>query len=125
VGYVPYLQFDEITSTQLAVDGEIKERKVSDVAAQLKSDSDRPDVFQPERRFLSCQLPFVPWFMMKNYSIGFHDDLLLRRMITVRVLAEWNQDLRQISYCCCPNPRGMTQSRHEHSDSVGKTVLLK
>jgi hypothetical protein len=93
VRYVSHLQFDEITSTRLAIDGDIKKCKVSEVTAQLKSDSDRPYVFQSERRFLPCQLSFVPWFMMKNCSIGFHDDLLLRRLITVRVLVAWNQDV--------------------------------
>jgi hypothetical protein len=32
------------------------------MASDLKSNPDRPNLFEPEGRFLSDELAFVPWF---------------------------------------------------------------
>ena len=60
VGDVPYAHFDQIAGSQLAVDGEIKQREIAGRAAKLEADADRPDIAKPEGCFLTYEFAFVP-----------------------------------------------------------------
>jgi hypothetical protein len=51
---------NEIATTKLAIDGEVKERKVSNAAFDLKLSTDRPDVLGAKRRLRSDDLSLVP-----------------------------------------------------------------
>src|SRR5271154_890120 len=53
-------QPDQITPSQLAVDGEVKQREFPGPMIQLQSNPDGPDLLQLQRRFLAEQLAFVP-----------------------------------------------------------------
>ncbi len=46
-------QSDEVTSTKLAVDGEVEERQVAEVACKFEPRSNGPDLFGQKRAFLS------------------------------------------------------------------------
>jgi len=77
---VPHFQFNKITCSKLAIDGQIKQSQFPDLPIQLKTNPNGPDVFQLEWRLLSCQFSFVPWFMMIYGNIGFHDSISLRKV---------------------------------------------
>jgi hypothetical protein len=49
------LEGNDITPTQLAVDGEIKHRQIARIAPDLKFGSDRPDMLRAERRLYLFQ----------------------------------------------------------------------
>jgi hypothetical protein len=51
---------DDITASQLAVDGEIEHRQVSSTSFDLELGPDRPDMLWPQRGLCSNQLAFVP-----------------------------------------------------------------
>src|SRR5436190_17870189 len=53
---------DEIAAAQFAVHGEIKQREIAGAMIQLQSNSDGPDLFQLQRRLLTQQFAFVPWY---------------------------------------------------------------
>ena len=51
---------DDVTAAQLAVDGEIEERKIALPVRHLQLRPDRPDVARPQRRLGADELAFVP-----------------------------------------------------------------
>jgi hypothetical protein len=53
---------DDITTPQLAVDGQIEHGQITDSLVDLELGPDRPDVFLSQRRLGSNQLPFVPGY---------------------------------------------------------------
>jgi hypothetical protein len=44
--HVPDSKLDQIASPQLAVDGQIEQRKIADTVADLQPDADGPDVLE-------------------------------------------------------------------------------
>ena len=60
VGDITDAQGHQIAATQLAVDGEIKQAKVTDLGRQLQTNPDGPDFLQLERTFLADDLALVP-----------------------------------------------------------------
>ena len=53
---------DKIAAAQFAVDDEIEQREISGAMIQLQSNSDGPDLCQLQRRLLTQQFAFVPWY---------------------------------------------------------------
>ena len=60
MGHVHDLKPDEIAASQLAVNGQIEQSKVSGAAGQLEANSNRPDLMQLQWRLLPDQLALVP-----------------------------------------------------------------
>jgi hypothetical protein len=56
------LKGDDIATSQLAVDGQIEHGQITRSLVDLELGPDRPDVFLPQRRLGSNQLPFVPGY---------------------------------------------------------------
>jgi hypothetical protein len=52
----------DITTPQLAVDGQIEHGQITDSLVDLELGPDRPDVFRPQGRLGSNQLSFVPGY---------------------------------------------------------------
>jgi hypothetical protein len=67
-------QINEITATQLAIDGRIEHGQVSNLMQILQMNSASPEVFRLEVRRLPDQLAFVPGFPCVCY---FHADSFL------------------------------------------------
>jgi hypothetical protein len=51
---------DEITTSQLAIDGKIEQSQITNLQGYLKPDANCPDFLQLEWWFLACQLALVP-----------------------------------------------------------------
>jgi len=51
---------DDVTATQLAVDGEVEQCQIAHLLLDLERGADCPNVFLPQRRSGSDQFPFVP-----------------------------------------------------------------
>jgi hypothetical protein len=62
-GDIVYLQPDEVTGTEFAIDRQIKEGQVAAAVRHLKSDADRPDFLKLQRWLLADELAFVPWVL--------------------------------------------------------------
>jgi hypothetical protein len=60
----------EITTTQLTIDSEIKQRQVANAAFDLKPSPDGPDVLGAKRRLRSNDLSLIPWNTLRD---GFDD----------------------------------------------------
>src|ERR1700737_2198677 len=58
--YVVDLQADEIATSELAVDREVEQGKISFPALQLKPNPNGPDIFRLERALLADQAALVP-----------------------------------------------------------------
>jgi hypothetical protein len=58
--YVVDLQADEIATSELAVDREVEQGKISFPALQLKPNPNGPDIFRIERALLADQAALVP-----------------------------------------------------------------
>jgi hypothetical protein len=58
--YVVDLQADEIATSELAVDREVEQGKISFAALQLKPNPNGPDIFRLERALLADQATLVP-----------------------------------------------------------------
>jgi hypothetical protein len=58
--YVVDLQADEIATSELAVDREVEQGKISFPAPQLKPNPNGPDIFRLERALLADQAALVP-----------------------------------------------------------------
>jgi hypothetical protein len=58
--HIANLQPEEITASQLAVDGQVEKRKVPNSIGQLKADPDPPNLFQLEWELLADQFVLVP-----------------------------------------------------------------
>jgi hypothetical protein len=54
------LDLDEITTSQLAIDGKIEQSQITNLQGHLKPDANCPDFLQLEWWFLACQLALVP-----------------------------------------------------------------
>jgi hypothetical protein len=67
-GDVIDLDANDIAAAQLAVDGQIEERQVSPTSFDLKSRSDRPDVFWLQGRFGADQFAFIPGFAAHSFE---------------------------------------------------------
>lgn len=52
-GYVGSTKLDQITSLQLGIDGQVEQREIADLVAELQAHPDCPDVLQFERRLLA------------------------------------------------------------------------
>ena len=72
-GDVANAKIDEVAAAQLAVDGEIEHRQISNLMGVLKMNVDSPDILGLERRLLLNQASFVPGFPR---LIGFYVRLL-------------------------------------------------
>jgi hypothetical protein len=59
---IPNLDLDEITTSQLAIDGKIEQSQITNLPGYLKPDANCPDSLQLEWWFLSCQFALVPGF---------------------------------------------------------------
>jgi hypothetical protein len=57
---ISHSNLDEITASQLAVDGKIEKCQVTDLMGDLKPNADCPDFLQLEWWLLAYQLTFVP-----------------------------------------------------------------
>ena len=57
-------QADDVASSKLAIDGEIKQRQVACSPRDLQLGADRLDVLRPEKRFCANQFALVPRFAM-------------------------------------------------------------
>ena len=67
------LSVHEITRPKLAADRQIEKSKISAPARHLQADTDRPDLFELERRFLTDKLSFVPGFANGRRAVNvFH-----------------------------------------------------
>lgn len=53
-------QFDQVASTKLAIDRQVKQRKIAKLVRHFKPGSYCPDFAKFERRFLSQQFAFIP-----------------------------------------------------------------
>lgn len=53
-------QPDEVTSAELAVDGEVEKREIADASCDFETHTDRPVVLRHERSFLSDDTTLVP-----------------------------------------------------------------
>jgi len=62
----------QIAPTQLAVDGEVEQRKFPGSMIQLQPNSDRPDLLQLQRWLLAKQLALVP---RRNTRSGIRDGI--------------------------------------------------
>jgi len=82
VSDVANAKIDEIAAAQLAVNGEIEQRQISNLTGILKMNTDRPDVLGLERWLLPYQFAFVPGFPR---VIGFH----VRLLVVDRSLIVW------------------------------------
>ena len=69
MGDIANAKIDEIAAAQLAVNGEIEHRQISNMMGVLKTNVDGPDVLGLEWRRLLNQASFVPGFPR---LIGFH-----------------------------------------------------
>jgi hypothetical protein len=54
------LETDNITSSELAIDGEIEHREIARSALYLQLGPDRPNMLGPQRRFGAHQLSLIP-----------------------------------------------------------------
>ena len=63
-------QLHEIARSQLAINGQVKQRQFANPTAELQPNPDRPDVLWLERRLLADELAFVPCFALLD---EFHD----------------------------------------------------
>jgi hypothetical protein len=61
VRHVANAELHEIASAQLAVNGQVEQGQVSQSIRQLQANTDRPDVLQLQRSFLTDDLALVPW----------------------------------------------------------------
>jgi hypothetical protein len=57
---IPNSDPDEITTSQLAIDGKIEQSQATNLQGYLKPDANCPDFLQLEWWFLSCQFAHVP-----------------------------------------------------------------
>lgn len=53
MNYVANPKINQIAAAELAVDGEIEQRQVTNALVELKVDTNRPDVFQLQGRLLT------------------------------------------------------------------------
>jgi len=67
-------QSDAIPSTELAIDGEIEQRQLSDCPTHFETNSDRSYIFRLKRPLLANENTFVPWISGTQYG-GFHDEV--------------------------------------------------
>ena len=58
---IPHTNLHQITASQFAVDGEVKQSQITDLLRDLKPDANCPDLLQLEWWLLACQLALVPW----------------------------------------------------------------
>ena len=65
MGDVGYPELDQVAGAQLGVDRQIEQGEVPDLVVKLEPDSDGPNIFEPERRFLTDQLSLVPGFVRR------------------------------------------------------------
>ena len=72
---VPDLQGNEVASTQLAVNTQVKQRELAYPVLHLEADAERPDVLELERSLLPDDLALVPRLAMSGVARGFHDGL--------------------------------------------------
>jgi len=61
VGHIAHSEFDQITASEFAIDGQVKQRQVPESVGQLESNPDCPDLLELEGRLLTDKLAFVPW----------------------------------------------------------------
>ena len=52
----------QFTGPELAVDGDVKQRKLAGSLRELQTDTDGPDVFEAQRGLLSDKLALIPGF---------------------------------------------------------------
>ena len=64
------LERDDITASQLAVDGEIEHRQVSSTSFDLEFGPDRPDMLWPQRSFAPISLPLFQAVRLGAAGIG-------------------------------------------------------
>src|SRR6516162_3999355 len=64
------LQADDVTSSELAIDGKIEHGQVACSPRDLQLGADRPDVLRSERRLGTDQFSFVPRFAMRGLGIS-------------------------------------------------------
>jgi hypothetical protein len=57
---VGHTQGQQVTGPELAVDGQVEQRKIPTIAYGLQTHSDGPDFLHGEWRFLASQLDLVP-----------------------------------------------------------------
>jgi hypothetical protein len=73
VADVSSAQPHQVTGSKLAVDGEVEQRQLAATVGELQADSDRPDLFELKRRFLTYKLSFVPGFANGRRAVNvFH-----------------------------------------------------
>ncbi|SPK74855.1 protein of unknown function (plasmid) [Cupriavidus taiwanensis] len=78
VAYVLDQQSSQIASSELAVDGQVEQRKLARIRRHLESGADRPDFLELQGRLLARMLPFVPRNVRRGGGVSrVHDDLLL------------------------------------------------
>ena len=56
----------QITGPELAVDGEVKQRKLAGSLRELQTDTDGPDVFEAQRGLLSDKFALIPGFASRT-----------------------------------------------------------
>jgi hypothetical protein len=57
---------DEITASELAIDGEIEQREVTRSLLELEPHPNCPDIFRLQRTLLPGETPLVPWNVRHN-----------------------------------------------------------
>lgn len=100
VSDVANMQADQIAAAKLGVDGEIEERQVSRLAAELQAYADGPDVGEAERGPLAREFALVPGFVGDS-AFEFHDGAPGRDVRPVRCLSG-NRNYRSLHLGPCP-----------------------
>jgi hypothetical protein len=60
------LQADEVAPAEFAVDREIEEREIAEIAGKLEPDADGPDVFRQEWALLPEDAAPIPWRLWRD-----------------------------------------------------------
>ena len=76
MAHVPDFEGDEVASSQLAVDAQVKEREFVHPVFHLETDAQRPDVLELEGCLLLDELALVPRLTMSSgIACGYHNGL--------------------------------------------------
>jgi hypothetical protein len=60
MGNISDSDFNEITASEFAINGQVEQSEFSNPSGNLQSNSYRPDFFQLQRWFLTDQLALIP-----------------------------------------------------------------
>src|ERR1019366_4743830 len=75
VADVAHPKAHQVASPQFAVDSKIEQCEVPTTTCNLKANTNRPNLFEFERRLLAHELAFIPRYVTGGFG-NFHDRLL-------------------------------------------------